>query len=385
MNFTTPIVGSMRSGTASPDFDTFDALHTGFERLERTGSASKGAAMDLMRRERGTATTPDALRDAALRAIARSHLSRHTKTRFAALARAHAQDVADALMGLFGPDAEPTEGALAAAVGRLAPLALRAGSGNPDTELVRTSLQSLLMFAHPEDWLDLNQERRKRVLAELYGEAAPDSADVEATAACDRRIARDLLEALSGRGLAPRDTIDVHGFLWTALREWNASRPITEELIVTQRALNTILYGPAGTGKTHATRARAVAICDGWDPDGVLEDPDALRGALRGAGPPQAHRVRHLPPVYGYEEFVEGLRPDPGGHDEAGEPSAGLRLRAVDGALKRIADRAASSRASTGAQFDLSVRGDLQDELGRERRRGARPCGPSAWPRAPSA
>ena len=104
--------------------------------------------------------------------------------------------------------------------------------------------------------------------------------------------------------------------------------------VPTQRpthALNTILYGPPGTGKTYATVRRCVEICDGNAPP----DYDNLRaryGELMDEG-----RIEFVTfhQSYGYEEFVEGLRPVA---DE--EHGGGLRLIVKEGVLKRIAERA---------------------------------------------
>ncbi len=95
------------------------------------------------------------------------------------------------------------------------------------------------------------------------------------------------------------------------------------------RARNTILYGPPGTGKTYETTRRCVEICDGRVP----EQPTELRvryDALRAE-----NRIDFVTfhQSYGYEEFVEGLRP-------TASDAGGMRLEIVPSVLKRIAEKA---------------------------------------------
>ena len=94
--------------------------------------------------------------------------------------------------------------------------------------------------------------------------------------------------------------------------------------------LNTILYGPPGTGKTYATFRRCVEICDG-----SADDVDAVAIRSRYDQLVDQERVEFVTfhQSYGYEEFVEGLRPE-------AEESGGLRLVSRDGVLKKIAARA---------------------------------------------
>ena len=98
-----------------------------------------------------------------------------------------------------------------------------------------------------------------------------------------------------------------------------------------QRPLNTILYGPPGTGKTYATRKRCVSICD--DADGDFSDDDVRDRYEELVDEDQVEFVT-FHQSYGYEEFVEGLRP------RVGDGTAGFALVAEDGVLKRIAERA---------------------------------------------
>ena len=100
--------------------------------------------------------------------------------------------------------------------------------------------------------------------------------------------------------------------------------------------LNTILYGPPGTGKTYSTARRCVEICDGSND---LKDAEI---AVRFRKLRDEERVEFVTfhESYGYEDFVEGLRPDP----DAGS-SGTLHLIPIPGILQRIAERACNCKA----------------------------------------
>ena len=95
--------------------------------------------------------------------------------------------------------------------------------------------------------------------------------------------------------------------------------------------LNTILYGPPGTGKTYTTFRRCVEICDEAASHLTRKEVRSRYGELVAKG-----RVEFITfhQSYGYEEFVEGLRPETKGG------GGGLRLVVRDGVLKRVAERA---------------------------------------------
>lgn len=92
---------------------------------------------------------------------------------------------------------------------------------------------------------------------------------------------------------------------------------------------NTILYGPPGTGKTYRTAEMAVAICDGTASDSrgaVMKRYDELRSEGR-----ISFVTFHQ--SYGYEDFVEGLRPEVGTN---GNVSYDVR----PGVFRKVADAA---------------------------------------------
>ena len=116
-------------------------------------------------------------------------------------------------------------------------------------------------------------------------------------------------------------------------------RPTPPDLPV---RLNTILYGPPGTGKTYATARYCIEICDGQAPASDGETRDRYAELV------EEERIEFITfhQSYGYEEFVEGLRPDTGQVGPDGQTFPGFRLVAQDGVLKRIASRARQSADS---------------------------------------
>ncbi|PHO01886.1 hypothetical protein CSC82_21275 [Rhodobacteraceae bacterium 4F10] len=215
--------------------------------------------------------------------------------------------------------------------------------GDPKSaDPIRQVGEAIAMLMHPDRAIFF----RHTVLAELYLEAVGTRFDWKASPANqyreELRFARAVETALSARGLAPRNLLDVQSFLWVVhsykqegATEINTHESDAEENTVTQ-PLNTILYGPPGTGKTYETASRAVEICDGSAPD----DRDAVMA--RYAELCAANRIEFVTfhQSYGYEEFVEGLRPETQPDDDEMQSAAGFRLVATDGVLKRIAQRA---------------------------------------------
>lgn len=96
-------------------------------------------------------------------------------------------------------------------------------------------------------------------------------------------------------------------------------------------SMNTILYGPPGTGKTYSTALRAVQICvPDWPSDTSDNEVRAKYEELRKAG-----RISFVTfhQSYGYEDFVEGLRP-------VLQASGQISYSVIPGAFRRACDSA---------------------------------------------
>jgi|GEM_PF-2950949 len=98
--------------------------------------------------------------------------------------------------------------------------------------------------------------------------------------------------------------------------------------------LNVILYGPPGTGKTYDTFSRAVEICDGIE----IHDREEL--VRRYAQLRDENRIGFVTfhQSYGYEEFVEGIRPELQSEEsqQEGAGNSNVRYTCRDGIFKQI-------------------------------------------------
>lgn len=95
-----------------------------------------------------------------------------------------------------------------------------------------------------------------------------------------------------------------------------------------QFPLNMIIYGAPGTGKTYGTAEYALKIIGTSIPDNRKAVMQAYNAFIRKGQ--IVFTTFHQ--NYGYEEFIQGLRPD--------TTSEKMAFKTVDGVFKRIADRA---------------------------------------------
>lgn len=99
--------------------------------------------------------------------------------------------------------------------------------------------------------------------------------------------------------------------------------------------LNFILYGAPGTGKTYATAEYAMAIIEGRKVDlsqKSAEERRVLMEKYKTAIKEGRITFTTFHQSYGYEDFIQGLRPD--------TKNGGFNFVPVDGVFKKIADEA---------------------------------------------
>lgn len=113
--------------------------------------------------------------------------------------------------------------------------------------------------------------------------------------------------------------------------------PVEGSSTVTDIALNTILYGPPGTGKTYYTVLYAVAIIENRELASV-EAEDYAKVLSRYNDYKALGRIEFTTfhQSYGYEEFIEGIKPFVDSEGETGN----IQYSVQPGVFKRFCERA---------------------------------------------
>ena len=128
-----------------------------------------------------------------------------------------------------------------------------------------------------------------------------------------------------------------------------------EKKEMTHTSLNTILYGPPGTGKTYNTVIYAVAIIENKSVNEVQEEATKDYPAVkeRYDSYKKDDRIAFVTfhQSYGYEEFIEGIKPviDNGDQDESK-----LEYTIESGVFKRFCERAAVPKKQKNTDYGLN-------------------------------
>lgn len=127
---------------------------------------------------------------------------------------------------------------------------------------------------------------------------------------------------------------------------------------------NLILYGPPGTGKTYRTAQEAVALCDGQaDYPLTREGRAALMARYNELVGQERIGFVTFHQNYGYEDFVEGLRPTT--YSEDGEPlTSGFRLAPEAGIFTKMSERAEALRSASDGGYDFAGKRLFKMSLG---------------------
>ena len=124
--------------------------------------------------------------------------------------------------------------------------------------------------------------------------------------------------------------------------------------------LNTILYGAPGTGKTYSTPEYALAILENKSLLDIREEYEDDRKGLIEKYNEYIKEGRIVFTTfhqnYGYEDFIQGLKPD--------LESSEVKFKKVDGVFKRIADTALNSNDNYVIIIDEINRGNISKIFG---------------------
>ncbi|WP_257150835.1 AAA family ATPase [Bacillus toyonensis] len=114
----------------------------------------------------------------------------------------------------------------------------------------------------------------------------------------------------------------------------------------TEINLNSVLYGPPGTGKTYNTLLYAVSICDKKNIE-VLKSLPYSQVLDRYEELKKEGRIvfTTFHQSYGYEEFIEGIKPVISRQDDA--PSSDIEYEYVSGVFKKFCETAKEVKVQT--------------------------------------
>ena len=140
-----------------------------------------------------------------------------------------------------------------------------------------------------------------------------------------------------------------------ALMSIEIPNPEPEEETTTDIGLNTILYGPPGTGKTYHTVIYAVAIIENKEL-ATVEAEDYAEVLERYNEYKTQGRIEFTTfhQSYGYEEFIEGIKPVIASDEETGGEAGEIQYSVQPGVFKRFCEKADRPAVADTEDFGIS-------------------------------
>ena len=147
----------------------------------------------------------------------------------------------------------------------------------------------------------------------------------------------------------------------------NLNRGDEKETMKKEFDKNVIFYGPPGTGKTYTTAKRAVEICKTESEEELTDYTEVMKryNELK-----EKNRIEFITfhQSYGYEEFIEGIKPVISNEDDESEDESennkesktnikienDVRYDVVDGIFKKFCDNARKAIIETHDNDDVS-------------------------------
>lgn len=221
----------------------------------------------------------------------------------------------------------------------------------------------ILTAVFPTDFVDYRQNRWKE-FAELFElEAFPKGSPYGDQILWASRVAKGLASTVTFKKyfveVEPFWTVAGLAFLLTKNKELrymvNQTDGESPPQPLSKAAKNLILYGPPGTGKTYISVQKAVEICDGMASD----DRKILVERFRKLQDDDRIAFVTFHQSYGYEEFVEGIRPvltDDTETEQAGQLT-GVSYECQDGVFKKISSLARGTTPIAKASSELDIEG----------------------------
>ncbi|MDB5341972.1 MAG: hypothetical protein JWP89_349 [Schlesneria sp.] len=188
---------------------------------------------------------------------------------------------------------------------------IRENEGGKKSGIQLTVIGYLLGLSNPDKYAFCKPNVFAAAAAALLPAASQQLGGVERLAFASN-FYQAALDLFRGRYKLPfKNLLDVHSAFYIMsnpyhkLPGWDELKNGATSKTTLSRDLNVILYGPPGTGKTYDSVRHAVEICDGHAPSDrseMMSRYQQLRHENR-IGFVTFHQS------YGYEDFVEGIRP----------------------------------------------------------------------------